>query len=127
MTLLDEYHCKRTELIADDRALRIDVVNGDRFSGKSRQADMILRRIREEEAKSIWAVEHEEVPHPFPGMEFLTGILKLEKYKVLAVILSRRKGHHPQDTALQYYHQGLSISKYLKILVTASYMIFYYV
>lgn len=127
MTLLDEYYCKRTELIADDRALRIDVVNGDRFSEKSRQADMILRRIREEEAKSIWAVEHEEVPHPFPGMEFLTGILKLEKYKVLAVILSRRKGHHPQDTALQYYHQGLSISKYLKILVTASYMIFYYV
>jgi hypothetical protein len=125
MTLLDEYHRKRTELIVDDRALRIDVVNGDRFSEKSRQADAILRRIREDEAKSIWAVEHEEVPHPFPGMEFLTGILKLAIHRVLAVILLRRKGHHPQDTALQYHHQGLSISKYLRISVTASCMIFY--
>jgi adenosine deaminase CECR1 len=65
MTLLDGYNRKRTQLIADDRALRVDTVNGDRFSEKSRQADAILRRIREEEAKSIWAVEHEDVPHRY--------------------------------------------------------------
>jgi hypothetical protein len=124
MTLLDEYNRKRTQLIADDRALRVDTVNGDRFSEKSRQADAILRRIREEEAKSIWAVEHEDVPHPFPGMEFLTGILKLSKHRMLADILLRRKGHHPQDPTLQYHDQGMFISRYLKVSVTASCMNF---
>lgn len=74
MTSLDKYHRERAQLIADDRAFRIDAVNGDRFSDTARRADEIVRRIRKEEAKSIWAVEHDEVPHPFPGMEFLTGI-----------------------------------------------------
>ena len=77
MTSLDEYHRERAQLIADDRALRIDMVNGERFSENARRADEIVRRIRKEEAKSIWAVDHDEVPHPFPGMEFLTGTHKL--------------------------------------------------
>jgi adenosine deaminase CECR1 len=77
MTSLDEYHRERAQLIADDRALRIDAVNGVHFSDNARRADEIVRRIREAEAKSIWAVEHDEVPHPFPGMEFLTGTHKL--------------------------------------------------
>ncbi|KIK37706.1 hypothetical protein CY34DRAFT_810088 [Suillus luteus UH-Slu-Lm8-n1] len=104
MTLLDEYHCKRTELIADDRALRIDVVNGDRFSEKSRQADIILRRIREEEAKSIWAVEHEEVPHPFPGMEFLTGKDIILKTQLFNIITKMPKG------ALLHVHLDLTVN-----------------
>jgi len=74
MTPLDEYQRERAQLVADDRSLRIDVINGERFSNTARRADEIVRRIRQEEAKSIWAVEHDEVPHPFPGMEFLTGI-----------------------------------------------------
>jgi len=74
MTPLDEYQRERAQLVADDRSLRIDVINGERFSDTARQADEIVRRIRQEEAKSIWAVEHDEVPHPFPGMEFLTGM-----------------------------------------------------
>lgn len=104
MTPLDEYHCKRTQLIADDRALRVDAVNGDRFSEKSRQADAILRRIREEEAKSIWAVEHEEVPHPFPGMEFLTGKDIILKTQLFNIITKMPKG------ALLHVHLDLTIN-----------------
>jgi adenosine deaminase CECR1 len=82
MTSLDEYHRERAQLIADDRALRIDAVNAERFTEIARRADEIVRRIRQEEAKSIWAVEHDEVPHPFPGMEFLTGIPRLSEYRL---------------------------------------------
>jgi adenosine deaminase CECR1 len=104
MTLLDEYQRKRSELIADDRALRIDAANGDRFSEKSRQADVILRRIREEEAKSIWAVEHEEVPHPFPGMEFLTGKDIILKTQLFNIITKMPKG------ALLHVHLDLTVN-----------------
>lgn len=103
MSLL-EYHSKRARLIADDRALRIDVVNGERFSEKSRQADVILRRIREEEARSIWAVEHDEVPHPFPGMEFLTGKDIILKTQLFNIITKMPKG------ALLHVHLDLTVN-----------------
>ena len=38
------------------------------------QADRVIRDIRAAEAASIWNREYEGIPHPFPGMEFLTGI-----------------------------------------------------
>lgn len=104
MIVLDEYHSKRAQLIADDRALRIDVINGERFSEKARQADAILRRIREEEAKSIWAVEHDEVPNPFPGMEFLTGKDIILKTQLFNITTKMPKG------ALLHVHLDLTVN-----------------
>ena len=73
MSSLEEYNAKRAALIAEDRALRVDHARASNHTATEIQADAIVRRIRKEEAETIWAEEHDDVPHPFPGMEFLTG------------------------------------------------------
>jgi len=71
MSFLEDYQAERDALIKTDRALRVDHILPNTIS--ERQADQIVRRIRADDAESIWNVQQGEVPHPFPGMEFLTG------------------------------------------------------
>lgn len=70
---LDDYLRDRINVINEDRALRTDCDITKRFSSAELQADQVVRAIRIQEAETIWGVEHDDVPHPFPGMEFLTG------------------------------------------------------
>jgi adenosine deaminase CECR1 len=63
---------ERNALIREDRALRLDSVR-EHLTPSEIKADQVVRRIRAAEAKSIWSADHDLVPHPFPGMEFLTG------------------------------------------------------
>ncbi|KAH7908872.1 Metallo-dependent hydrolase [Hygrophoropsis aurantiaca] len=87
MSSLDEYSTNRAALIAEDRALRVDHARAATHTTAELQADAIVRRIRKEEEEAIWAKEHDDVPHPFPGMEFLTGkhiILKTKLFKLLS-------------------------------------------
>lgn len=76
-SILAEYQAQRSALIKQDRALRPDHANADKHTPAELKADNVLRKLREAEALSIWAGEHENIPHPFPGMEFLTGILTI--------------------------------------------------
>lgn len=69
----DDYFRERNKLIDADRALRRDQLYLQSRSLLEKEADEIVRRIRTEEAESVWKEEHLDVPHPFPGMEFLTG------------------------------------------------------
>jgi adenosine deaminase CECR1 len=69
---LELYQAERIDLIQKDRALRIDYARTNLTSSEAK-ADQIVRSIRAAEASSIWSVEHDSIPHPFPGMEFLTG------------------------------------------------------
>ena len=71
MPSLSDYQAERNALIEADRALRVDHVRPS--TSLERQADQIVRRIRAGDAESVWSVQQDEVPHPFPGMEFLTG------------------------------------------------------
>lgn len=71
--VLEDYLRDRANLIDEDRALRTDRDTTKRFSSAELRADRVVRAIRVEEAETVWGVEHEDVPHPFPGMEFLTG------------------------------------------------------
>lgn len=71
---LDDYLRTRTNLINEDRALRTDYDTSKHISSAELRADRIVRAIRTTEAETIWGVEHDGVPHPFPGMEFLTGL-----------------------------------------------------
>lgn len=71
MSSLDDYLAERDALLKADRALRVDHVRPSTVL--ERQADQIIRRVRADDAKSVWSVQQDEVPHPFPGMEFLTG------------------------------------------------------
>ncbi|KAG2020049.1 adenosine deaminase [Coprinopsis cinerea AmutBmut pab1-1] len=76
---LESYRAAREALINADRALRRDrlplttTINSLGPGDLETKADAILRRIRQEEADTIWTEVHPSIPHPFPGMEFLTG------------------------------------------------------
>ena len=70
---LEAYMTSRADLIAEERSRRRDSTYATNFSTAEKQADIIIRQIRKEEADTIWNAEHENIPHVFPGMEFLTG------------------------------------------------------
>jgi adenosine deaminase CECR1 len=69
---LAAYQEARAALIHEDRYLRRD--GHIKRSDVEVKADQIIRDIRTAEASTIWMQEHESIPHPFPGMEFLTGM-----------------------------------------------------
>lgn len=71
-SLSEHYQTERDALIEADRALRVDHIRPSTIL--ERQADQIARRVRAHDAESVWSVQQDEVPHPFPGMEFLTGL-----------------------------------------------------
>ncbi|KAG1756381.1 Metallo-dependent hydrolase [Suillus paluster] len=68
--MLAEYLQRREKLIAEDRALRIDHVRAN-YTAAELKADEVVRSIRAREAVTVWGVDREDVPHPYPGMEFL--------------------------------------------------------
>ncbi|KAG6872014.1 hypothetical protein C0993_002505, partial [Termitomyces sp. T159_Od127] len=69
MNTIEAYKSARAALIEGDRSLRRD--RQQRTEAEVR-ADRVVRAIRTEEASTIWNKEHASIPHPFPGMEFLT-------------------------------------------------------
>lgn len=79
---LQDYHALRASLIEEDYSLRRDrssPLDSD-LRDLEKQADEIIRRIRHIEAIQVWTSDYESVPHPFPGMEFLTGEQKYRDY-----------------------------------------------
>jgi adenosine deaminase CECR1 len=66
------YQEARAALIHEDRYLRRDtqIIHSD----AELKADQMIRDIRTAEASTIWKQEYDSILHPFPGMEFLTGI-----------------------------------------------------
>ncbi|KAJ7047039.1 hypothetical protein C8F04DRAFT_1062530 [Mycena alexandri] len=80
-----QYKEQRAALINHDRSLRSD--HSSEVSPSEAKADAIIRELRALENTTVWGSEHEGVPHPFPGMEFLTGrsiILKTKLFEMLA-------------------------------------------
>jgi len=75
MPISSDYLAERASLIEQDRALRREFLATNQRSDDEVEADKIVRRIRAFEAGTIWKEEHPSIPHPFPGMEFLTGML----------------------------------------------------
>ena len=75
---MEHYLVKRAQLIAEDRGGRLD---NDRefYTATSEKADKFVRRIRADEAISVWGMDNkaphdaDDATHLFPGMAFLTG------------------------------------------------------
>ena len=70
---VETYHKSRAALIAEDRSLRDDH-NPARLATLGppeslKKAEDVIRKIRQDEALSVWAQESEEVPHIFPGSQ----------------------------------------------------------
>ncbi|KAF8635817.1 hypothetical protein AX15_000017 [Amanita polypyramis BW_CC] len=84
---IEAYREKRTALINEDRSLRRDNVWKSQRSSAEIKADELVRNLRVYEASTIWKEESESIPHPFPGMEFLTGrsiIIRTRIYQILS-------------------------------------------
>jgi len=75
---LSDYQLQRASLINEDRSLRREFLSSHLRSAKEIEADKIVRKIRALEAETIWKQDHPSIPHPFPGMEFLTGVFSSE-------------------------------------------------
>jgi adenosine deaminase CECR1 len=67
------YMSSREDLLNKERSRRRDFTYKANFSAVEKQAEAVIRRLRLEEADTIWSARHEDIPHVFPGMEFLTG------------------------------------------------------
>ncbi|KAF8891209.1 hypothetical protein BD779DRAFT_1670856 [Infundibulicybe gibba] len=92
MSGLLEYQSLRSNLIQEDRSLRREFSRIRSRTELEVHADAIIRKIRAEEASSIWTVESESVQHPFPGMEFLTGRSIIEKTRLFEILGKMPKG-----------------------------------
>ncbi|KAG8933533.1 hypothetical protein FRC02_011644 [Tulasnella sp. 418] len=98
-SLVAEHKLARTRLISAERSLRYD--HQDRYVSSLRptnepqlleQADSILRKLRKVESETVWSVETEQVPHIFPGMEFLTAKSTIESTKLFKYMKKLPKG-----------------------------------
>ncbi|KAJ7579114.1 hypothetical protein C8J56DRAFT_336847 [Mycena floridula] len=89
---LAQYESQRNELIQQDRSLRADHSANLQISETELAADKIVRQIRAEESASIWAADYLDVPHPFPGMEFLTGKSIMLQTKLFGLLKNMPKG-----------------------------------
>ncbi|EGN95555.1 hypothetical protein SERLA73DRAFT_113169 [Serpula lacrymans var. lacrymans S7.3] len=87
-----------------DRGFRIDHAKSASESATEIEADRIIRQIREIEAKSIWSAEHDNIPHPFPGMEFLTGRNIIVKTRLFRLLSKMPKG------ALLHAHLDVTVN-----------------
>ncbi|EGN95556.1 hypothetical protein SERLA73DRAFT_186633 [Serpula lacrymans var. lacrymans S7.3] len=97
------YERSRVQLIDEDRALRVDHPRTVKFTAAEIEADRIVRNIRSLETQSIWGADHEDIPHVFPGMEFLTAKDIIVKTKLFQILTRMPKG------ALLHIHQGASV------------------
>lgn len=73
MSSLTEYDKQRLSFITDGLSLRRETLTADLRTDQEVEADKVVRKIRAMEAETIWKADYPSIPHPFPGMEFLTG------------------------------------------------------
>jgi len=108
-TSFADYKEQRTQLIAQDRALRVDHVRAGSFTDVEIKADRVVRAIRAREAETIWSKEHDGVPKAFPGMDFLTGksvIVKTELYEILRQMPKASRHSHTRSLRCERkFHQ----------------------
>ncbi|KAF9532145.1 hypothetical protein CPB83DRAFT_659430 [Crepidotus variabilis] len=93
-TSFQEYQAQREAFIKDDRSLRREFLpaNLNLRTSKEAEADRIVREIRALEEKTIWREDYTDIPHPFPGMEFLTGKRIIEKTRLFKILSKMPKG-----------------------------------
>lgn len=109
--VMQDYLSHRRRLIHEDRAARLD--SGLQPTVLSTTADTLVRKIRAEEAMSVWRAENKEAgrddnTHLFPGMAFLTGaVLQRWSYELLCTKGGTcSSGYHRQDASLQDHEQS---------------------
>lgn len=97
--ILADYLQRRENLITEDRALRIDRVRAN-YTAAELKADEVVRCIRARETVTVWGIDHKHVPHPYPGMEFLNGMM-LTSRLALRLTSAYSQRYHFADGSLQ--------------------------
>lgn len=92
-----EYLAMRAPLIEEDRSLRRENRTANLRSAKEIEADQLVHKIRAQEAETIWKVDHDDVAHPFPGMEFLTGKKIIMKTKIFEILSKVHMSANPLE------------------------------
>ncbi|KAA1469338.1 adenosine deaminase-like growth [Dentipellis sp. KUC8613] len=106
-TALHDHYAARAALMQEDRHLRRENKRLANLTEKEKLADKIVRAIRDEEDKSVWSVQHENIVHPFPGMEFLTAKQLIETTELFKIISKMPKGallHAHLDATVDVRH-----------------------
>jgi len=97
--VLAGYLQRREKLIADDRALRLDRVRAN-YTAAELKADGVVRAIRAREAISVWEAERDDVPHPYPGMEFLNGMMLVLRLVLFPLTSAYSQRHYLKDRSV---------------------------
>ena len=97
--VLAGYLQRREKLIADDRALRLDRVRAN-YTAAELKADEAVRAIRAREAISVWGAERDDVPHPYPGMEFLNGTMLVLRLVLFPLTSACSQRHYLKDRSV---------------------------
>ncbi|KAI0311600.1 adenosine deaminase-like growth [Amylostereum chailletii] len=100
---LSEYMARRSALIQEDRSLRRENALLTTLTDAEKRADGIVRKIREDEANTVW--KDENIPNVFPGMGFLTCKDVIDKTQVFKLIQKMPKG------ALLHAHLDATVHK----------------
>ncbi|KAJ7582996.1 hypothetical protein C8J56DRAFT_956260 [Mycena floridula] len=91
VSVVERYEAERNLLISQDRAWRADKCRGP-LTDVEIAADAAMRKLRAAEAESVWGAEHLNVPHVFPGMEFLSGRNIIIQTKLFQLLEKMPKG-----------------------------------
>ncbi|GJJ12129.1 hypothetical protein Clacol_006370 [Clathrus columnatus] len=90
MSYEDLYWSARHELITKDRSLQRDYTSYQNLQSSAKKAEEIIRQLRHHELSTVWTGTHEEIPHLFPGMEFLTVKVWRRSFTARSVIESTK-------------------------------------
>jgi len=92
MASVESYLAARAALISEERAIRRDFRQLEKATEDELRADQIVRAIKLEEVKSIWAVDYPDTPNVFPGMAYLSARELITKTKTFNLISKMPKG-----------------------------------
>ncbi|KAF8460940.1 hypothetical protein BDZ91DRAFT_851338 [Kalaharituber pfeilii] len=92
--LIDSHIAARTALISHERSLRHDHSFRQRLSPTARRACAIVQRIRDHEARTVWAKEaaSDAAGQVFPGMVFTLAKERMERTELWKIVKRLPKG-----------------------------------
>ncbi|KDQ18077.1 hypothetical protein BOTBODRAFT_29392 [Botryobasidium botryosum FD-172 SS1] len=89
---IQEHLSSRASLIGKELAGRRDYQYLSIASSAEKEAERIVREIRQHEAETVWNSVHEGIPHVFPGMGFLTAKNIIKTTRLYQILKKMPKG-----------------------------------
>ncbi|PCH44698.1 Metallo-dependent hydrolase [Wolfiporia cocos MD-104 SS10] len=113
---MEHYLERRSQLILEDRVQRVDALRLQNLTELEKGADEVVRKIRADEAKTVWGVSSSSIfdyvpddmsPNVFPGMAFLTARDVVVNTKLFQILTKMPKG------ALLHVHLDATVNAHV--------------